>query len=70
MKAEIAHAAANEAAVTLVDILRRRVPLLVLDRCEGGVLTDAARLAGEVLGWSDDRCEREVAAVLDARRDA
>jgi glycerol-3-phosphate dehydrogenase len=70
VKAEIAHAAANEAAVTLVDILRRRVPLLVLERCEGGVLIDAARLAGDVLGWSEDRSEREVTAVLDARRDA
>jgi hypothetical protein len=46
------------------------VPLLVLERCDSGVLVEAARLAGEVLGWSGDRCEREVAAVLDDRRGA
>lgn len=63
-RAEIVHAAAAEAAVTLEDILRRRVPLLILGRCDERVLTEAARLAGDALGWSGGRREREVLAVL------
>jgi glycerol-3-phosphate dehydrogenase len=65
VKAEIVHAAAEEAAETLEDILRRRVPLLVLERCGREVLAGAARLAGEVLDWDAQRREREVAAVLE-----
>jgi len=70
VRAEVAHAAANEAAVSLEDILRRRVPLLVLERCDRSVLADAARLAGEALGWNGERRDREVAAVAEKWRGA
>jgi glycerol-3-phosphate dehydrogenase len=66
--ADVAHAAASEGAVTLGDLLRRRVPLLVLARCDRGILTEAARLAGRALGWSDERCDREVSDVCPGRR--
>jgi glycerol-3-phosphate dehydrogenase len=70
VKAEVVYAAANEAAVSLEDILRRRVPLLVLERCNQTVLVDAARWAGQVLGWSGERCDWEVSAVLEGQRGA
>jgi glycerol-3-phosphate dehydrogenase len=69
-RAEIVHAATAEGVVNLEDILRRRVPLLVLDRCDGGVLTDAAALAGEALGWDSDRRQVEARSVLAGRRGA
>jgi glycerol-3-phosphate dehydrogenase len=70
VRAEIVHAAAREGAVTLADVLRRRVPLLILDRCDENLLADAARLTGEVLGWSNQRRKQEVANLLEDRRGA
>jgi glycerol-3-phosphate dehydrogenase len=65
VRAEIVHAAASEAAVTLDDILRRRIPLVVLTPCGRGVLDAAARDAGNTLGWDPVRREKEVEATLE-----
>jgi glycerol-3-phosphate dehydrogenase len=61
-RAEIVHAAEGEMARSLEDLLRRRLPLLLLGRLPDGVIEDCARLAGRVLGWSEDRLLAELAA--------
>jgi len=63
-RAEVLHAARAEMARTLEDVLRRRVPILVLDRVPQEVLADAADLVAEELGWSAERRAQEVAALL------
>jgi glycerol-3-phosphate dehydrogenase len=68
VKAEIVHAAAMEMACTLEDIVRRRIPLVILTRPDRRVLEEAARLAGGVLGWNDERRASEVDAVLEKWR--
>ena len=62
-RAEVVHAARAEMAQTLEDVLRRRVPILVLDRVPREVLADAADLVGEELGWSAERKAQEVAVL-------
>jgi glycerol-3-phosphate dehydrogenase len=66
-RAEIVHTAQSEMARTLVDILRRRIPLLILSRLPRDVIDDAAQLAGEVLGWPEDRIQSEVELVLEEK---
>jgi glycerol-3-phosphate dehydrogenase len=62
--AEIVHAADTEGAVKLEDILRRRIPLLVLTPPDRRTLEEAARLAAGELGWDDGRIEEEVGEVI------
>ena len=62
-RAEIVHGATDEMALTLEDILRRRIPLLILARLERQVLDDAASLAAPILGWTPERCRRQIEAV-------
>ncbi|MEE9270618.1 MAG: glycerol-3-phosphate dehydrogenase/oxidase [Candidatus Krumholzibacteria bacterium] len=62
-KAEIVHAAEHEMAFHLDDLLRRRLPLLILTRLERRTLEEAAALAAPVLHWSPERCRLEVDAV-------
>jgi glycerol-3-phosphate dehydrogenase len=64
VKAEIVHAVESEMALTLEDVVRRRMPLVVLARPDRRVLEEIARLAGEVLGWDEGRRAREADAVL------
>lgn len=64
VRAEILHAARNEMAWTLEDILRRRIPLTVLSKCDERVLADAADVAASALGWSRQRHEAEVSSLL------
>ena len=59
-KAEILHAAENEMALHLEDILRRRLPLLILTRLERRIIEHTAALVAPLLGWSSARCAREV----------
>jgi glycerol-3-phosphate dehydrogenase len=68
VQAEIVYAAATEMAVTLEDLVRRRIPLVVLTMPDPRVLTETAQLAAEVLGWPADRCTSEVNAVLEKWR--
>ena len=60
---EIVLGVREEMARTLEDVLRRRLPLLLVARLPQPVLETAAALAGEVLGWSASRRQEEVAAV-------
>ena len=52
IRAEVVYAATDEMAVTLDDILRRRMPLTLMTQPDEAVLTDAAKLAGGALTWS------------------
>ncbi|MFQ5511370.1 MAG: FAD-dependent oxidoreductase [Candidatus Krumholzibacteriia bacterium] len=62
-KAEVIHAAEHEMVLHLDDLLRRRLPLLILARIDRRTLEEAAALAAPVLGWSAERCRVEVDTV-------
>ena len=62
--AEVVHAVKYEMARSLEDVVRRRVPLLLLARPTQVELLQAADLMGPFLGWSDQRKHEEVAAVF------
>ena len=57
-RAEVVLIAEKEMVVTLIDLLRRRMPLAILSPLSDSVLTDAASLAARVLDWSEDKQER------------
>jgi len=65
-RAEIIHAVRHEHAHHLIDVLRRRVPLMILTRPDPDVLADCVALAGDTAGWDASRRARERAAVLAA----
>jgi glycerol-3-phosphate dehydrogenase len=65
-RAEVVHAVEHEMARTLHDVLRRRIPLTLLTRPQTGLLTDAAALAGDALGWTPERRQAEVTGLLHA----
>ena len=52
VRAEVVFAATHEMAITLDDILRRRMPLTLMTQPAEAVVADACDLAGDVLGWS------------------
>jgi glycerol-3-phosphate dehydrogenase len=55
LRAEVVHACRAEMALTLEDLLSRRLRIAVEDRARGlDVATDVAALMVEELGWSDD----------------
>ena len=59
-RAEIVYAVSHEMARTLEDVARRRIPLVLLARVDPDGLTAIAELAGDLLGWSDQRKDEEV----------
>ena len=61
-QAEILLAVNREMARTLPDILRRRIPLALLERLDTPLLAQVAKLAAQPLGWDAARQAREVAA--------
>lgn len=65
-RADVVHAVEQEMAYTLHDILRRRIPLLLLTAPTAGVIEDAAALAGDALGWTPERRQEEVAGLPGA----
>ena len=69
VRAEIVQAGRSEAPRNLIDVLRRRVPVLILARLDRAAIEDAATLVGDVLGWDDARraAEVEAAAAFAAR---
>jgi len=54
--------------VRLEDLLRRRIPLLLLDRPDREILERTAALVAGPLGWTPERCRREVDEILERRR--
>ncbi len=63
--AEVVHAARNEMAVTLADVLRRRIPLSILGRVHAETVVECARLVGDELSWSPERRESEIVQLLE-----
>jgi glycerol-3-phosphate dehydrogenase len=63
---ETVHTVRREMARSLEDILRRRMPLLLLCRPGRETLARVAGLVGPLLGWSEQRKHDEVAAVHDS----
>lgn len=57
--ADLVYCARNEMVVRLEDLLRRRLPLLILSKMTPGELQRLAGLAAKELGWDDDRMNRE-----------
>jgi len=66
--AEVLHAVQEEMARTLEDILRRRIPLMLVTRAPEQSLRDAAELAAEVLKWDSARRQAEVDSLFAHRR--
>jgi len=64
-RAELQLAARDEMVVSLEDLVRRRVPLLLTCGADPAMLESAARLVGEQLGWDRARQRNEVASLVD-----
>jgi glycerol-3-phosphate dehydrogenase len=62
--AEIVHAARHEMVRGLQDLLRRRIPLLLINRLAPETVKLTAGLLGPALGWSEERQKREIEALL------
>jgi len=63
-KAEIIIAAKESMVVTLEDLLRRRIPMLILSPVDRNVLEEAVRLISPILDWDTERARREIDNVL------
>lgn len=63
--ADLLHCAKNEMVVHLVDLLRRRMPLLILARLGEDRLRELAVRVAPVFGWDAAAIEREVRACRD-----
>lgn len=66
--ADLLFCARNEMVVHLDDLLRRRVPLLILARLDAAELRRLAGLVAPGLGWDEVAIEQEVRACLDKRQ--
>lgn len=66
--AQAVFAVRNEAAVNLQDVLLRRTGLGTLGDPGGGMFERVAQVVARELGWSDERCADELAAVKAAVR--
>lgn len=66
--AECVVAAKSEMACTLLDVLRRRVPLTILEPLPKETVTKIAGLVGSVLGWDEKRIEEEASSVIASQR--
>jgi len=62
-KAEVIHCAEAEGVVRLQDLLRRRIPLLILTSPTLETVREAAELAAPSLGWDERRVNDEVRSV-------
>jgi glycerol-3-phosphate dehydrogenase len=60
--ADLLFCARNEMVVHLDDLLRRRLPLLILARLNEAEIQRLALLVSTALGWDQDRINREVSA--------
>lgn len=66
--AEVVHAAADEMALSLRDVLHGRVPMSLLCRLDEPTLHEVAGRVGAVLGWDAARRRREIDAVAGRTR--
>jgi glycerol-3-phosphate dehydrogenase len=66
--AELVYAAQHEMVHSLEDILRRRVPLLLVSPPSERRLLVAAQIVGKVLQWSEKRTREEATALLRSAR--
>ena len=57
-------------ACRLTDIIRRRVPVMLLARPDRGAVEDAAALAAPILGWNEERQKAEAAFALEVWKGA
>jgi glycerol-3-phosphate dehydrogenase len=62
-RAEVIHALSDEMARNLSDVLRRRVPVLLVSRMPEMALRDATAMVASELEWSPRRREKELAAL-------
>jgi glycerol-3-phosphate dehydrogenase len=62
--AEAVHAIREEMAITLEDVLRRRIPLTLLCRVCDESLQEVASLVGRELDWTEEQRRREVQDLL------
>lgn len=62
--AELVHAAKEEMAMDLDDVLRRRVPLLLLSRHKREILKDTLELLSPLWGWGEAQGQSELEEVL------
>lgn len=67
-RAEVCVAVEEEMARNLTDVLRRRIPVLILCRLREAEIEDAASLAAPHLGWDAARRRQEIEAVMEAKR--
>jgi glycerol-3-phosphate dehydrogenase len=65
--AEVVHAVRDEMARSLSDLLRRRIPLSLLDRLDGEVVREVAEVAGCELDWTAARRGAEIEEFLADR---
>jgi glycerol-3-phosphate dehydrogenase len=63
-RAEVVHAVCSEMARTLDDVVRRRVPLVLLSRLTRETVQEIAELAGPHLSWDDVRRREEADSVM------
>jgi glycerol-3-phosphate dehydrogenase len=62
--ADLLFCARHEMVVHLEDLLRRRLPLLILARLGAADLRDLAQRVASVTGWDKDRIEQEIASCM------
>ncbi len=62
--ADLVFCARDEMVLHLSDLLRRRMPLLILAKTDADVLRQLAELVAPELGWDADRVKQEVEACL------
>jgi glycerol-3-phosphate dehydrogenase len=63
--AELVHTVRHEMAVTLEDVLRRRIPALLIHRFGEDSLRSCASLIGEEAGWASHRLDEEQSRLLE-----
>jgi glycerol-3-phosphate dehydrogenase len=65
--ADLFFCAREEMVVHLEDLLRRRMPLLILAKLTQGQIRKIARSVSEIMGWDESRLKQEVLAVVSRR---
>jgi len=61
---DLLYCARNEMIVHLEDLLRRRMPMLILVRLEKSALQKIAERVSQKLGWDQERVKQEVEMLL------